>query len=117
MRRVLSVLLMAILVVANGTAVAGAICRHESMATHSAARQSDDLRVADSALSEEAAGSVASQKGALAYAGAIAWVADLVPGPRFTVPFDPARALDPEPAPVRRLAGRSLAPLLKPPAA
>jgi hypothetical protein len=117
MRRVLSLMLIAVLVVANGTAVAGAICRHESMAMHSAARQSADLRVADLALGEETAGSVASQKGAPAYAGAIAWVADLVPGPHWTAPFDPARALEPEPAPVRPLAGRSLAPPLKPPAA
>ena len=117
MRRIVSLLLMAIVVFTSGTAVAGAICRHGDMATHSAARQSGDLRVADSALGEETAGSVASQKGALAYAGAIAWIADLVKGPRLTVPFDSASALDPEPSPARPLAGLSLAPLLEPPAA
>jgi hypothetical protein len=116
-RHLLSLLMVVILVVANGSSVAGAICRHESLANHVAARQSHDARVAGVAFSEEAAASVASKKGALADAGAVAWVADLLPGPRLTIPFGPSRPLDPDMALVRPLVGRSLAPLLEPPAA
>jgi len=116
-RRLLSFLMVVILVAANGSSVAGAICRHEGLANHAAARQSPDARVAGVASSEEAADSVASKKGALAAAGAVAWVVDLSPGPRLTIPFGPDRPLDPDLALVRPLVGRSLAPLLEPPAA
>lgn len=116
-RHLLSLLMVVILIVANGSSVAGAICRHESLAKHAAARQSHDARVADVAFSEEAADSIASKKGALADAGAVAWVADLSPGPRLTIPFGPSGPLDPDVALVRPLVGRSLAPLLEPPAA
>jgi hypothetical protein len=109
--------MVVILVVANGSSAAGAICRHESLAMHAAARKSPDARVAGVALSEEAADLAASKKGALADAGAIAWVADLSPGPRLTIPFGPSRPLDPDMALATSLAGRSLAPLLQPPAA
>lgn len=117
MRRLLSLLMVFILVVANGSSVAGAICRHESQANHSEARRSHDARISGVAFNEEAADSVASKKGALADAGAVAWIADLLPGPRLTVPFDASRSLDPDTALVRPLVGRSLAPLLEPPAA
>lgn len=109
--------MVVILVVASGSSVAGAICRHESLANHAAARQSPDVRVAGVAFSEEAANSVASNKGALADAGAIAWIADLSPAPRLTIPFGPSRPLDADMALARPLVGRSLAPLLEPPAA
>jgi hypothetical protein len=106
-----------ILIAANGTAVAGAVCRHESMANHSAAKQSHDSGISSVAFSEEAADRAASRKGALADAGAVAWVADLSPAPRLAVPHDPSRPLEHELARARPLAGRSLAPLLEPPAA
>jgi hypothetical protein len=117
MRRLLSLLMVFTLVIGNGTAVAGAICRHESLATHSAARESDDARISGVAFSEDAANLVASKKGALADAGAVAWVADLSPGPRLTLPFATNRPLDPDMLAVRPLVGRSPAPLLEPPAA
>jgi hypothetical protein len=117
MRRFLTLLLVFTLVVANGPAFAGAICRHGSLADHVAARTSNDSRISGAALSEEAADSVASKKGALANAAAIAWVADLSRGPQLTVPFDSAYNVSPEMAPVRPLLGRSLAPLLQPPSA
>jgi hypothetical protein len=117
MRRILSLLMVFVLVVANGTSVAGAICRHESLATHSAAKQNHDARISSVAFNEEAADSVASKKGALADAGAVVWVANLSPGPRLTVPFASGRPLDPDMVLVRRLVGRSPAPLLEPPTA
>jgi hypothetical protein len=117
MRRFLTLLLVFTLVVANGPAVAGAICHHESLADHVAARTSKDARISGVALSEEAADSVASKKGALADAGAIVWVADLSGGPQLMVPFCIARPVDPDTVRVRPLVGRSLAPLLQPPSA
>ena len=115
MRRLLSLLLVFTLVVANGPALAGAICRHGYLAEHVAARISNDSRVAGVALSEEAADSVASKKGALANAAAIAWVADLSPGPQLMIPTDFTPPADPEMALIRPLVGRSLTPLLQPP--
>ena len=117
MRRFLTLFLVFTLVVANGSAVAGAICRHGSLADHVAARISNDSRISGVALSEEAADSVASKKGALASAGAIAWVADLSRVPQVTVPFGFVPPVHPETAPVRPLVGRSLTPLLQPPSA
>jgi hypothetical protein len=117
MRRFLTLFLVLTLVVANGPAAAGAICRHESLADHIAARTSDDARISGAAFSEEAADSVVSKKGALAGAGAIVWVADLSSGPQLIVPFSFIQPVDPETAPVRPLVGRSLTPLLQPPSA
>ena len=115
MRRFLTLLLVFTLVIANGPAVAGAICHHASLPDHVAARISDDSRIAGVAVSEEAADSVASNKGAVATAGAIAWVADLSSGPQLAVPFGVTPPVAPEMAPVRPLVGRSPAPLLQPP--
>jgi len=117
MRRLLTLLMVFTLVIANGSAVAGAFCRHGSFADHDAARTSSDVRVSGAALNEETADSVASKRGALASAAAIAWVADLSPGPRLTLPFEVAHSVDPETAPARPLVGRSPTPLLQPPSA
>jgi hypothetical protein len=105
------------LVIANGSSMASAICRHDSLADHVSARKSDDARISGAAFSEEAADSVVSKKGALANAVALAWIADLPPGPRLTVPFDLTRPVAPDTALVRPLVGRSVAPLLEPPSA
>lgn len=117
MRRFLSFLLVFTLVIANGSAIAGAVCRHQSLADHDAAKISADARISGAALNEEAADSVASKKGALADAGAISWLGHLSRAPQLTVPFGFVRPVDPEMAPVRPLLGRSLAPLLQPPSA
>lgn len=117
MRRALTLLMIFTLVVANGSAVAGAICRHGSPAGHEAARTSGDPGVSGVASAEETADSVASKKGALALAGAVVFVADLSAGPQLIVPLDLTRALDPHVAPIGPLVGRSLAPLLQPPTA
>jgi hypothetical protein len=105
------------LVIANGSSIASAICRHDSLADHIAARKSDDARISGVAFSEEAADSVASKKGALASAGAVAWIADLPPGTRLKIPLDLTRPVDPVMALVKPLVGRSVAPLLEPPSA
>ena len=105
------------LVLANGSSVANALCGHASLADHAAARKSDDPRISGVALGEEAAAAMASKKGALASAAAMVWIADLSPGPRLAVPFDPNGPVEHALAIVRPLVGRSLAPLFEPPAA
>lgn len=117
MRRLLTLLLVFTLVIANGPAVASAICSHGSLAEHNAARDSGDSRISAVAVGEEAADSVASKKGTSASAGAIAWVADLSPVPQLKIPFGVTGSVDPEMAPARLLVGRSLTPLLQPPSA
>jgi hypothetical protein len=117
MRRFLTLFLVFTLVIANGSAVANAVCRHGSIAVHEAARTSHDWRISGAALSEEAADSVAAKKGAHANAGAILWVADLSRGPQLATPPGVPRPVDPEMAAVRPLVGRSLTPLLQPPSA
>jgi hypothetical protein len=117
MRRLLTLFMVFALVIANSAAFAAAVCRHAGVADHEAARKSEDARIAGVALSEEAADSVASKKGAVADAGAVAWVADLSPGAQLTVPDVATRTVDAEMALARPLIGRSLAPLLEPPAA
>jgi hypothetical protein len=117
MRRLLTFLLVFTLVIANGSAFAGAICRHESLADHNAARISNDVRISGAALTEEAAASVASKKGALADAGTIIWVGHLARSPQLTIPFDLADSVDPEMSLAKPLFGRTLQPLLKPPSA
>jgi len=109
--------MLIVLVAAHSTSFAAAICHHQSVAAHDAARQSDDAGISGVAFREEAADSVASKKGALADAGGIGWVADLSSGPGLAIPFDLTRPLDPDLALVTTLVGRSLAPLLEPPAA
>ena len=117
MRRLLTLLLVFTLVIANGSAFAGAVCRHQSLAEHVAARMSNDVQISGAALNEEAAASVASKKAALADAGAITWVGHLARAPQLTIPFDLASSVDPEAGLIRPLLGRTLQPLLHPPSA
>lgn len=117
MRRLLTLLLVFTLVFANGSAFAGAVCRHQSLAEHVAARMSSDVRVSGAALNEEAADQVASKKAALADAGAFVWVGPLVRGPELAIPFDTASSVDPFAGLVTPLLGRSPQPLLQPPSA
>src|ERR1044072_9465128 len=99
MRRFLTLLMVFTLVIANGPAVAGAICCHGSLAEDVAGRASHDSLVSNAALNEEAADSVASKKGALANSVAISWVADLSRSPQVTAPFDIGLSVHPETAP------------------
>lgn len=117
MRRLLTLLLVFTMVFANGSAFAGAVCRHQSLAEHVAARTSDDVQIAGAALNEEAAASLASKKAALADASAFVWVGHLARGPELAVPFDVASSIDPFMSQVTPLLGRSLQPLLQPPSA
>src|ERR1044072_4584174 len=105
------------LVVANGSAVAGAVCRHRDAREHAIARQSQDAKVAAVALTEEAAAAVASKKGALGGNAALSLPAYVLPAAALSpVPqaVEPLRGPQAEPAPLWR---RSVRPLLEPPGA
>jgi hypothetical protein len=117
MARLVTLLMMITLVVANGSAAAGAMCRHQDARAHAIARQSQDAKVAGVALAEEAAAALASKKGAL---GSNA-------SPSLPAYILPCAALSPAPRavePMRRpqlqstpLSSRSIRPLLEPPVA
>lgn len=117
MARLLTLLMIITLVVANGSAVAGAVCRHRDAREHAIARQSQDAKVAAAALTEEAAAAVASKKGALGSSVSLS----LPPGilPAAALPCAPA-AVEPmcgSPRQAATLSGRSIRPLLEPPVA
>jgi hypothetical protein len=117
MARLLTLLLMITLVVANGSAAAEAMCRHRDARAHAMARQSQDAKVAAVALTEEAAAAAASKKGALGSNVSLSLPSCILPcaalafAPRAA---EPMRRPQLESAP---LTSRSIRPLLEPPAA
>jgi hypothetical protein len=117
MTRLVTFLMMIALVVANGSAAAGAVCRHRDARAHAVARQSQDAKVAAVALTEEAAADVASKKGALGSNASVSLpscilpCAALAPAPHAA---EPMRRLQLESTP---LPSRSIRPLLEPPVA
>ena len=117
MARLLTLLMMIMLVVANGSAAAGAVCRHRDAREHAMARQSQDAKVAAAALTEEAAAAAASKKGALGSTASLALPAYVVPR---ATPAPAPHAVEPiagwtfEAPP---LPSRSIRPLLEPPVA
>jgi hypothetical protein len=111
-----TLLMIVALVVGNASAAAEAICRHQSPLDHAAARLSHDRKIAAVALTEDAAASVSSKKGAVPSASA-SILADLLPPAALTIPLrlaEPLRRQFPD-GPV--LEGTSLPPLLQPPLA
>ena len=71
MRRLLTCLLMAALLLGQSFAVSAAMCRHASAREHALARQSSNKSVVAAALSEENAASVLEKMGALSRMGAL----------------------------------------------
>ncbi|HYJ51885.1 MAG TPA: hypothetical protein VEW04_01825 [Allosphingosinicella sp.] len=105
------------LVVANGSAVAGAVCRHRDAREHAIARQSQDATVRTAALTEEAAAAVASKKGALGSVASLSLPAYILPSASLAPvphPAEPMRGPERESTP---LPSRSIRPLLEPPVA
>jgi len=117
MARLVTLLMIITLVVANGSAAAGAVCRHQDARAHAVARQSQDAKIAGVALTEDAAAALASKKGALGSTATVslpAYIlpcAALTPSPRAAEPI-PGRPVESTP-----LSSRSIRPLLEPPAA
>ena len=117
MGRLLTLLMIVILVIAHGSSVAAAVCRHESRLDHVAALRSADASVSAAAVSEEAAGKVASKKGAVADPGPVVWASDMLPMPGLKAPFRASEPVERHPAAGPILVGATLLPLLEPPSA
>ena len=117
MARLLTLLMMIALVVGNGSAAAGALCRHQDARAHAIARQSHDAKIAATALTEEAAAAAVSKKGALGSGPSLSLPAYIlpaaapIPAPRASEPAQGLQADSMQPA------GRSIRPLLEPPVA
>lgn len=117
MSRLLTLIMIVVLVLAHGSSVAAAICRHDNGAQHAAALQSDDAGISAIASGEEDAAKLGSKKGSLADGGSVSWPSDMLPSPGLNVPFRAAEPIERNPAETRILAGASVRPLLEPPAA
>jgi hypothetical protein len=115
MSRLLTLLMIAILVVAHGSSVAASVCRHQSSVEHVAALRSHDAKIAAVALDEEAAGKVASKKGQTA--NPASWPPGTLPAPDLAVPLRLTEPVDLRLADASVPPGASLRPLLEPPAA
>ena len=117
MSRFLTAMMIFVLVLAHGSSVAAAICRHQDGGAHAAALQSEDAAVSAAAYGEETAGKSSSRKGVPADAGSVSSPSDMLPERGLQPPL---RAEEPEersPADTPVLAGASLRPLLEPPSA
>ena len=117
MARLLTLLMIIVLVAANGSAVAGAMCHHRDAREHEIARQSRDTKASAAALTEEAAAAVASKNGTMGSNAALALPAYILPDATVPpAPRDaealPSRQMDPRP-----LSSRTISPLLEPPVA
>jgi hypothetical protein len=110
-------MMIVILVIAHGSSVAAAICRHQSGVEHVAALQSDDAGISTVAFNEETAGKMTSKKGTLADGGAVSWPSDMLPTPALAVPFRANEPVERNLVDVAVLVGASVRPLLEPPTA
>lgn len=117
MSRLLTLMMILVLVMAHGSSVAAAICRHQDGIEHVAALQSKDAGISAAAYSEETAGKAASRKSAPADAGSISWASDMLPTMGLPVPFRVNEAAERSAADAPVLVGASIRPLLEPPSA
>jgi hypothetical protein len=115
MSRLLTLMMIWVLVMAHGSSVAAAICRHHNGAEHAVALQSSDAGVSAAANSEESAAKAGLRKGAPADSGAASSPADMLPTLGLPVPFRAKEAGERNPADTPVLAGASVRPLLEPP--
>lgn len=117
MARLVTLLLMLLVVIANGPAVATAICRHQDARAHAAAVQSADAGLSAQARSEETAAKGAAMDRALSdAAGTLLAGYMLPPEPMVFLPRlvgSTTRSMPDD----SRHAGRSVPPLLEPPLA
>lgn len=117
MSRLLTLMMIFVLVLAHGSSVAAAICRHQDGVAHVAALQSEDSGVSAAAYGEETAGKAASRMGTPADAGSVTSPSDLLPTPGLQVPFRVREEVERHPADSPVLIGASVRPLLEPPSA
>jgi hypothetical protein len=117
MSRLLTAMMIFVLVLAHGSSVAAAICRHQDGVAHVAALQSEDAGISAAAYGEETAGKSVSGKGIPADAGPVHSPSDMLPAPGLRAPFRSAGPAERSPAEVPVLVGASVRPLLEPPSA
>ena len=117
MTRFLTLMLIFVLVMAHGTSVAAALCRHQDGVDHVAALQSSDAGIAAAASSEEAAGKAASRKSVPADAGSVSSPSDMLPTLGLSAPLRVREPAERSPADSPRLVGATVPPLLEPPSA
>ena len=117
MSRLLSLIMIFVLVLAHGSSVAAAICRHQDGVAHVAALQSEDAGISAAAYGEEAAGKSSARKGVPADAGSVSSPSDMLPNPGLMPPLRAEEPAERSPADIPVLVGASLRPLLEPPSA
>jgi hypothetical protein len=117
MSRFLTLMMTLMLVMAHGSSVAAAICRHQDGVAHAAALQSEDAGISAAAHGEETAAKTGAKKGAPADSGSISWASDMLPTPGLPIPFPANEAAMLSPAEASILVGASVRPLLEPPSA
>ena len=117
MRNLLTLVLLVILVMTEGSSLAQQVCRHASAEAHAIARNSHDRKTAAAAMAEETAAAAAAKKTALFDAESFAWAADLLPPLALVPPDRAAKPIRERPANAPAPPGRSVRPLLQPPSA
>jgi hypothetical protein len=115
MARLLTLLMMITLGVANGSAAAGAMCLHRDARAHAVARQSRDAKIAAVALTEEAAAAAVSKKGALGSSASLSLPAYVLPGAALAPAPHAAEPMQGPQMDSPPLSSRSIRPLLEPP--
>jgi hypothetical protein len=117
MSRLLTLMMIFVLVLAHGSSVAAAICRHQDGVEHVAALQSEDAGISAAAYGEETAGRSSSGKGVPADAGSVSSPSDMLPSPGLLPPVRVEAPAERTPDDAPALVGASLRPLLEPPSA
>jgi hypothetical protein len=117
MSRLLTLMMILVLVLAHGSSVAAAICRHQDGVEHVAALQSADAGISAAARGEESAAKAGSGKGAPADPGSVSWPSDMLPALGLAVPFRSSEPVELSLADAVVLVGASVRPLLEPPSA
>jgi hypothetical protein len=117
MSRLLTLMMIFVLVLAHGSSVAAAICRHQDGVAHVTALQSDDAAISAAAYGEESAGRSSSGKGVPADAGSASSPSDMLPTPGLLPPLRAEEPAERDPGDARMLVGASIRPLLEPPSA
>jgi hypothetical protein len=117
MSRLLTLMMIFVLVVAHGSSVAAAICRHQDGVAHVAALESRDAGISAVAQNEESAAKAGTKKGAPAGSLSISWASDMLPASGLAIPFRVSEAAQRSPAEAPVLLGASVRPLLEPPSA
>jgi predicted MFS family arabinose efflux permease len=114
MLRFVTLLMMLVLTIANGPAVAAAICQHTDGRAHTAALQSGDVNVSAEAMDEESASKALSSKAALGDAAGTLLAGAILPHQPVLL-VQGVASIGSDAATPRKLEGRSVSPLLEPP--